>query len=176
MNRQEKSAFVESFRDTVKDASLIIVTTYAGTRVNRLTQIRRALDPAGIRFHIVKNTLARLALEGTGREILNDRLTGMTALIICKDDPIAGAKVIRDCFKDLETIQIRCGYFDGDVLDATGIKGIADLPSREDLLATLLATLQEGPRQLLSVLQAPGRDLVNLIHNYEQKLSEAQGE
>jgi large subunit ribosomal protein L10 len=174
MNRQEKTAFVESFHEIVKDAPLIVVTTYTGTRVNRLTALRRALDPVGIRFHIVKNTLARLALQGTGREILGDHLTGMTALVICQDDPIAGAKIIRDLFKDLETIQVRCGYFEGDVIDADNVKGIADLPSREDMLAGLLATLQEPARQVLSVLQAPGRDLVNLLHNYEQKLSEAQ--
>jgi len=174
MNRQEKTAFVESFHETVKDASLILVTTYTGTGVNRLTQIRRALDPMGIRFQIVKNTLARRALEGTGREVLHDQFTGMTALVLCKGDPIAGAKVIRDLFKDLETIRIRCGYFEGDLLDAERVKGIADLPSREELLAQLLATLQEPARQLLSILQAPGRDLVHLLHNDEQKLSEAR--
>ncbi len=175
MNRQEKTEFVESFHEYVKDASLIVVTTYTGTKVNRLTELRRALDPVGIRFQVVKNTLARRALEGTGREVLKDHLTGMTALVVCRDDHVAGAKVIRELFKDIETIQFRCGYFDGGLLDADGVKAIADLPSREELLSVLLATLQEPARQVLSVLQAPARDLVHLLHNYEQKLSEAQG-
>ncbi|MBN1335709.1 MAG: 50S ribosomal protein L10 [Deltaproteobacteria bacterium] len=174
MKRQQKIAFVESFHETVKDASLIVVATFSGTGVNRLTALRRTLDPTGIRFRVVKNTLARRALEGTGREGLVEQLSGDTALFLCKDDPISGARVIRDVLKDLETLRIRGGYFDGDIYDTDGIKGVADLPSREDLLALLLGTLQEPARQVLSVLQAPARDLVTLLHNYVHKLSEAE--
>jgi large subunit ribosomal protein L10 len=71
-------------------------------------------------------------------------------------------------------IQVKAGFFDGDILDPVGVKAVASLPSREELLVMLLRTLQEGPRQVLGVLQAPARDLLYLLKNYETKLADEQ--
>jgi large subunit ribosomal protein L10 len=103
-------------------------------------------------------------------------LSGMTGWVISGDDPIATAKVVRDAIKDLnkaEKFTIKGGFFEGEALDAAAIVKVADLPSREELLVSLLRTLQEGPRQVLGVLQAPARDLLFLLKNYENKLADA---
>jgi ribosomal protein L10 len=76
--------------------------------------------------------------------------------------------------KGLPTVQVRAGYFDGATMDAKCVDMVSSLPSREDLLAQLLSTLIEGPRQLVSVIQAPARDLVQLLKNYEDKLATAE--
>ena len=80
----------------------------------------------------------------------------------------------KDLLKGLPTVQVRAGYFDGATMDAKCVDMVSSLPSREDLLAQLLSTLIEGPRQLVSVIQAPARDLVQLLKNYEDKLTEAE--
>jgi large subunit ribosomal protein L10 len=100
----------------------------------------------------------------------------MTGWIISGEDPVAAAKVIREVtqvFKKSQKFVIKAGYFDGGTLDSDGVDKVADLPSKEQLLSSLLATIQEGPRSVLGVLQAPARDLLYLLKNYESKLSEA---
>ena len=94
--------------------------------------------------------------------------------LISGDDAIDAAKTIRSVTKEFKgsTFVVKGGYFDGDVLDAKQLDKVADLPSKEELLTTLLRTIQEGPRQVIGVIQGPARDLVNLLKNYENKLSE----
>jgi large subunit ribosomal protein L10 len=94
-------------------------------------------------------------------------------MILSSDDPVASAKVLREVLAGNENIAIKGGYWDGMVLDADGVKSVADMPSRPEMLSMLLATLQEPGRQVLSLLEAPARDLLNLLHNFETKLSEA---
>ena len=176
MNRAQKTEFVQSLRSTLQECPLIVVADYKGTTANMVNHFRRRLDEFQFTMTIVKNTLARRAVEGTELEGLNEFFNGMTAVVLSGDDPIAGAKALRDALKETGTIKVRGGFFEGDVLDAVGVKAIADLPSREELLVTLLRTVQEPPRQLLGVLQAPARDLLYLLKNFEDKLAEAEGE
>jgi large subunit ribosomal protein L10 len=98
----------------------------------------------------------------------------MTGVIILGDDAIESAKAIRSVVSEFKgsTFTLKGGYFDGDILDAKQLAKVADLPSKEELLSTLLRTIQEGPRQVLGVIQGPARDLVNLLKNHENKLSE----
>ncbi len=146
------------------------------TTVAEIDSIRRELEKNGIVYQVIKNSLASRALAGTEKEPLSKLMTGMTGFVISGEDPIATAKIVRETikpFKKLEKFTIKGGFFDGEVLDGENIQKVADLPGREELLSTLLRTLQEGPRQVLGVIQGPARDLVNLIKNFENKLSEA---
>jgi large subunit ribosomal protein L10 len=93
--------------------------------------------------------------------------------VISGEDAIASAKAIRSVVSEFKgsTFVLKGGFFDGDILDAKQLDKVADLPSKEELLTTLLRTIQEGPRQVLGVIQGPARDLVNLLKNYENTLS-----
>lgn len=175
MNRETKAEFVDSFREDLRNAPLVVVASYGGTPVNRSNQLRRSLETKGLKLRVVKNTLARLALEGTGRERLEGHFKGMTAVILSGDDAIGGAKALREALVGLETVEVRAGFFEGEVLDPQGVKAVADLPSREELLSLLLRTIQEPARRVLGILQAPARDLLYLLKNYESKLSEEEG-
>ena len=97
----------------------------------------------------------------------------MNAIIVSGDDPIATARAVRDALDEKGKIQLKAGFFEGDVLDAKSAAAIADLPSREDLLATLLRTVQEAPRRVMTVMQAPARDLLYLLKNFENKLADS---
>jgi len=175
MDRTQKAEMVDSFAARLASAPFVALANYRTVTANEINDFRRALEAAGVDYQVVKNKLALRAIAGTDKEGLGDMLNGMTAWVISGDDPISAAKALRESAKDLvkaEKFNVKGGFFDGDVLDAKSLSKVADLPSKEELLVLLLRTIQEGPRQVLGVIQGPGRDLVNLLKNYENKLDE----
>jgi ribosomal protein L10 len=179
MNRTQKEAHVADLRAKLTSAPFLALADYRGVDVAEINQFRRTLAAKGIDYLVIKNTLASRALEGTEVEGLTEGLTGMTGWVISGDDPIDAAKTLKSImnelkFKKNEKFILKRGYFDGDVMDGAAVEKVADLPSKEELLVMLLRTIQEGPRQMVSVIQAPARDLVNLLKNYENKLAEAE--
>ena len=176
MNRAEKAEVISALNKRLQKAQLIAFADYRTVKVSEISALRRKFNDAGITYLVVKNTLARKAMEGTAFEPIGPKLKGMAGLIIVENEPIAAAKALRDILKDMkkaETFVVNGGFFDGMVLDGPSVDKVADLPGKEELLGKLLATLQEGPRQLVSVLQGPSRDLLYLLKNYESKLEEA---
>jgi len=177
VNRTQKVDCVEQLSVDLRRAPFMVVADYRGVTVKEISEFRRTLEAAGIQYKVVKNTLARRAIAGSDREGLSSRLSGMSGWVISGEDPIAAAKVFRDATKDFrkaEKFVVQCGFFDGDVLNAAQLDKVADLPGREELLGTLLATLQEGPRQVLGIIEGPARDLMYLLKNFENKLAEAE--
>jgi large subunit ribosomal protein L10 len=171
----QKQAIVESLSSTLSEAPLIALVDYNGITVEQINQIRRSLESKGINYVVAKNTLILKAVEGSDKEGLAPYLKGMTGLVISNEDAIGSAKAIREVSKEFKTtFNIKGGFFDGDILNAIGVDKVADLPSKEELLSTLLRTIQEPARQILGVLQGPARDLMFLLKNYEEKLSEAE--
>lgn len=172
MNRAQKAEFIESVRGTFTDAPLVILTDFKGSTVAQIDKLRRAAEEAGASFQVVKNTLARIAVQDTELEPLGDHFKGNIGVVFSGDDPIATAKMFRAQKKENERLDVKIGFFEGTLLDPKSVDAVADLPSREELLAKLLATIQEAPRQVLGVLQAPARDLLYLLRNYAAKLEE----
>jgi large subunit ribosomal protein L10 len=175
MNRTQKAEMVAQLTARLGTAPLIMVADYRGVTVSEIDMVRRSLEEAGVEYKVVKNSLAKRALAGTDKEGLTELLQNMTGMIISGEDPIGAAKAVREAIKPfakLEKFLIKGGFFEGDVLDSKSIQKVADLPGREELLVMLLRTMQEGPRQVLGVIQGPARDLVYLLKNYENKLAE----
>lgn len=173
MNRTEKAEQVTQFGGRATSSAFVVLTEFRGTKVSDINQFRRDLEKNGMGFRVLKNTLARRAFTDIGFAGLEGHLKGMIGVVFGNADGIASAKVLRDLLKSLPTLQVRAGYFDGGLLAADAVKIVAELPGREELLGMLLATIQEGPRQLVSVIAAPARDLVQILKNYENKLAEA---
>ena len=172
----KKQATVKQLREELAAAPLIALVNYEKITVEQVNSVRRKFEANGIRYFVAKNSLLNLAVKGTEREGLGQYLKGMTGVILSGEDGIETAKIVRDTVKDFkkETFTLKGGFFDGEVLDEKQIEKVADLPSKEELLTMLLRTIQEGPRQVLGVIQGPARDLVNLLKNYEHKLSESE--
>lgn len=178
MNRTQKAELVENLTAELQNTPLVLLADYRGISVPRITELREQLKSRGAEYRVIKNTLLRRAIDGTDKEGIGDYLAGMTGVVLSGDDPIAAAKAVRELTKDLqkeEKFVIKGGWFEGDALDAAAVSKVADLPSREELLVMMLRTIQEGPRQVLGVLQAPARDLLYLLKNYETKLEEPAG-
>jgi large subunit ribosomal protein L10 len=173
MNRTEKAELVNQFGERASKAAFVVLAEFRGTKVSDINNFRRELEKNGMGFRVIKNTLARRAFSSIGFVGLDGHLKGMTGVVMSGPDGIASAKILRDLLKPLQTVQVRAGYFDGGVLAGDAVKVVSELPGREELLGMLLATIQEGPRQLVSVIAAPARDLVQVLKNYENKLAEA---
>lgn len=177
MNRATKETIVNDLKVELAETPLIALIDYRGVTVEQINQVRRKCEQKQIRYVVRKNTLVKKAIEGTDREGLGSHLTGMTGMIIAGEDGVDAAKGIREICKDFQkegVFNLKGGYFDGDVLNADQLDKVADYPSKEELLSMLLRTIQEGPRQVLGVIQGPARDLVNLLKNYEHKLNEGE--
>lgn len=176
MNREQKKQIAESLRADIEAAGLIALVDYRGVTVEEINAVRRKLESLGVKYVVAKNSIVKKVIEGTERENLGALLNGMTGLIISGEDAVAAAKNISEItkeFKDKKFI-LKGGFFDGDVINAKGVEFVSTLPSKEELLTMLLRTVQEGPRQVLGVIQGPARDLVNLLKNYEHKLEDGE--
>jgi large subunit ribosomal protein L10 len=172
LNRAEKAEFVEDIRGQLLGSPFVVLTDFKGCSVPELEAMRQACAEAGVGYRVVKNTLCRRALADSPMEGLGDHFVGNTAVFVAGEDAVGAAKLLKAQLKDNAKITVRAGFFDGDVLDSDAVVKVADLPSREELLSMLLRTIQEGPRQILGVIQGPARDLLYVLNNYAAKLEE----
>jgi large subunit ribosomal protein L10 len=175
MNKTQKAEFVDGFNQRIAQAPLLMLADFRGATVAESDAFRRKLESAGVQFQVVKNTLARRAIVDTDKTAISDMLVGMTGIVVSGDDPVAAARVVRDAITEDGKIQVKGAVLEGALLDAAAAVAVADMASREDLLATVLRTMLAAPRQVLGALGAPGRDLVYLLKNYETKLAENPG-
>lgn len=176
MNRAQKEETLGQLKTKILQAPFVAMVDYRGVTVEEINKVRREFEKNGLTYLVAKNMLVNLAIAGTEYEGMGELLKGMNGIVISGEDAISSAKTLKETLKDFkkkETFILKGGFFDGDVLDPGNVLKVASLPSKEELLTMLLRTVQEGPRQAIGVIQAPARDLVNLIKNYEHKLSEA---
>ena len=173
MDRIQKETLVNDLSQAIATAPLVILADYKGATVEETEGVRNKLRENGLRLQVVKNTLMKRAIAETDVEKLSPLLTGMTGVVVSGDDPIASARAVRDALDPKGAIKLRAAFFEGDVYEGDAAKAIADLPGRDELMVMLLQTLQAAPRQVLSVMQAPARDLLYLLKNYEQKLADS---
>jgi len=170
VNREEKVASVAELQDRFQRASVTLVASSTGLTVAKTQELRRALRQAGGEFKIAKNTLARRALKDTAFGVLEELLIGPTGLVFGYDDPVAVAKVLVRFAEENDKLSITGGALEGRLLPGTAVSDLAKLPSREVLLATLLAVIQAPATQLLRTLQEPGARLARLLGQVRDRL------
>ena len=142
MARPEKTAVVTDVRDRMTGASATMLTEYRGLTVGQLARLRAELRKAGAEYRVVKNTLTKIAVRDAGYEVPDDLLTGPTAITFCGDDPVAAAKALRTFAKDNPALIVKGAILDGRFIDAGETSRLADLASREELLAKAAGLMQ----------------------------------
>jgi large subunit ribosomal protein L10 len=157
--RAEKVAVVEEVRERLGASDAQVVTEYRGLTVAELADLRRQLAAAGGDYKVYKNTLVRRAVNGSGHEVIEPLLTGPTAIAFVRGDVSAVAKALRDFSRANPHLVVKGGFFDGALLSGSDLSRLADLPSREVLLAQLAGTLAAPLRQMAGLLQALPRSL-----------------
>ena len=150
MKRTEKEQLVTELTDKIKGAQALYYTDFTGLNVKRMTELRRQLRRAGVEYVVIKNTLALRAVNESG--LVADRLKGPTGIVVAAD-ALAGAKVLSDFAKaNDQKPAIKGGMFDGRQIDAAQVKALANMPSREQMLAELGAGLMAPLAQFAGVM------------------------
>ena len=173
MARPDKVAAVDALREQFAESGAVVLTEYRGLRVADLKKLRRSLG-ADASYAIAKNTLAKLAAKDAGISGLDDVLTGPTAFAFIKGDVATVAKGLRDFAKANPLLVIKGGIMDGTVLDATEVKALADLESREVLLSKLAGALKGTTQKAVSLFAAPLTQAAQLMGALQARLGEAE--
>lgn len=151
LNRQEKAVVIEEVSAEVAKAQSIVMAEYRGLDVASVTVLRKSARESGVYLRVLKNTLVRRALTGTSFEGISDQLTGPLIYAI-STDPVSAAKVLATFAKTNEALEIRGGALPDNVLSLDGVKALATMPSRDELLSKLLGTMQAPITQFVRTL------------------------
>ncbi len=169
LNRQEKAIVIEEVTTQVAKAQSIVVAEYRGLDVASVTVLRKTAREQGVYLRVLKNSLARRAITGTPFEALSANLTGPLIYGISAD-PVNAAKVLSDFAKSNDKLVIKAGSLPNSVLDANGIKALATMPSRDELLSKLLGTMQAPIAQFVRTLnEVPTKFVRGLAAVRDQK-------
>ena len=170
MATAKKVEQVEEVSEKLKRASGLVITDYRGLTVAQLQELRKKLRAGGVDYMVVKNTLARRAAAANGLDMLEAELVGPVGLAIGYDEPVITAKLVNDYIKQTRRLVIMGGLLGKTVLDADGVKQLADLPGRDALLSQLAGTLNHSVAQLAGALNGAVATLVYGLEAYRQKL------
>lgn len=173
MDRSEKQAVVTKVAECISRAKAVILTDFNGLKVEQMTDLRQKLTEKDLDFMVVKNRLVKRAIEGTDAEVVADMLSGPNGFGMAYDDPVDLAKVLVDFAKDNPALEIKGGYLEGKKLEAAAVSALAKLPARDQLLAILLGTMNGVPRNLVGVLAAVMRGLLNALKAIEEQKAQA---
>ena len=151
LNREAKAVVIDEVSAQVATAQSIILAEYRGLDVANITELRKKARGAGVYLRVLKNTLVRRAVAGTPFEMLADNMVGPLIYGISKD-PVAAAKVMNDFAKTNDVFVIKAGAMPNYLMDAAGVKALASMPSRDELLSTLLGTMQAPAAKFVRTL------------------------
>lgn len=173
MDRSGKAAIIEAIRTSANKASFAVITDFKGMTVEELTNLRVGLRKAGGEYHVVKNTLARIALTGGTHDSIKENFHENCGVALGFDDPVAVAKALSDFAKQSKLFQIRSASLNGKPLAAEQVDALAKLPNREQLLGQLLGTMNAVPTNFVSLFANILRGLLYALKAIEEQKAKA---
>lgn len=168
-SRSQKTNDLEQLKKDFDGTSNAFLVDFKGMTVAEDAQLREAVAKAKITYRVVKNTLARLAVEGTPLEPMRDQFVGTTAIATTSDDPVSTAKVLTDFAKDHAKFVFKAGIVDGRVIDVADIEKLAKMPSKEELISKMMFLLNSGAQRLAAVTSGVARDLTIVVNEAKAK-------
>ena len=139
---QEKQVIIDEIKAKLENAEAAVVIDYMGITVEEANSMRKQLREADVDYTVYKNTLVKRAIEGTKYEGLADALAGPSALAISSTDATAPARVLNKVMKEFKKMEFKAGVIEGELFDAEGVKAIAEIPSRDELIAKFMGSIQ----------------------------------
>lgn len=170
--KKNKDVVIVELSDAFKDSGAVILTEYRGLTVDKMKELRRALGK-DVSYQVVKNTLAKLAARNVGFDFLEEDLTGPTAIAFVDGEPVEAAKTLRDFAKAHPELIVKAGAMDGEALSTEAVKKLADLESREVLLAKAAGAMQAKMSQAAYAFQGLPVKVARLADALREKQEEA---
>jgi len=164
VNRTEKEQIVQELSARLAETQAAFLADYRGINVEQATQLRRELTQAGVEYRVVKNNLLKLAAKDTPAEGLQEFCAGPTAIALSGADPVAPAKILSKFAKEVEAFELKAGVLSGKMMSVAEISALADLPSREELLAKALSSMQAPISNFVGTMAAIPRSLVQVLN------------
>ena len=173
MRRPEKVEIVAEIKDSIQNSKITVLAHYIGINVAQVTELRSKFRKQGVRFKVYKNTLARVALGELGLAEAGQFVEGPTAWAF-SDDPVAPTKILKEFAKGVKVVGMNGGIFNGEVVSKEQLEALAELPSRDELLARVAGTLAAPLRNLVTTLNAVPRNLVCVLDQVRKQREEQQ--
>jgi large subunit ribosomal protein L10 len=161
--KEDKNKDVESLRQDLSQSQNLFVTGYEKLKVSQDFELRKVVRGAGAKYRVIKNNLAEIASEGTASEQVLKGLRGMTSLAYTSNDPVALAKALTAYAKTNPAFTFKAGIVEGRVIDVKAINDLATMPSKEQLFAKLLYLINAPAQQLVTAMNAVGRNLAVVV-------------
>lgn len=171
--KQQKEEIVNQYVEWIDRSQAIVLTEYTGLSVKDLDELRAKIREVGGEFHIVKNTLGKVAIERVGWDLPEDLLVGSTAAAFAFEETPGVAKAVSDFAKESDVLKIKAGYLDGAFIDSDEIKALADLPPLPVLRAQFLGVLSAPAGKLVRTLAEPARELATVLQAYVDQDNDA---
>ncbi len=168
MDRAQKEKVVDELGQIFASSGVVVVAHYAGVTVKQMQDLRAKMRDVGGSVRVAKNKLAKIALQGTPAEKMGDLLTGMTVMAF-SEDPVAAAKVCEAYAKTNEKFVLLGGAMGNAILDADGVKAVASMPSREELIASVVACIGAPAAGLAGAIGAPAANIAGILKTIEEK-------
>jgi large subunit ribosomal protein L10 len=168
VDRAQKEKVVEELGQIFESSGVVVVAHYVGLTVAEMQVLRARMRDAGGAVRVAKNKLAKIALEGKPCESISNLLTGMTVLAY-SEDPVAAAKVMDGYAKDNQKLVILGGAMGAAALDSAGVKAVASMPSREELIASVVACIGAPASQLAGAIGAPASNIAGILKTLEER-------
>ena len=172
MDRAQKEKVVEELGQIFESSGVVVVSRYEGLTVAEMQDLRGRARTAGAQVRVAKNRLAKIALEGKPAAPIATYLEGMTVLTY-SEDPVTAAKVVEDFAKDNKKFEILGGAMGGSALDRAGVEAVSKLPSREELIATIVGMIGAPASNIAGAIGAPASNIASILSTIEEKAEAA---
>ena len=164
MKKTEKTEIVSSLKEMIESSSAVYLTDYSGINVEDINKLRGEFRKENVKYKVIKNTLFKRALEELNKyDKLADHLVGMTGYAFASDNPVAPAKIIKKYHDDSNKLSLKACYIDEQFYEGKNLGMLAALPSKKELIATILGSLKSPVSGIAGAVNAVTRDLVNVI-------------
>ncbi|WP_107978178.1 50S ribosomal protein L10 [Allosediminivita pacifica] len=172
MDRAQKEKVVEELGQIFESSGVVVVSRYEGLTVAEMQDLRARARAAETSVRVAKNRLAKIALEGTQCEGMASLLDGMTVLTY-SEDPVAAAKVVEDFAKDNKKLEILGGNMGGTDLDRAGVEAVSKMPSRDELIASIVGAIGAPASNIAGAVGAPASNIASILSTIEEKAEAA---
>lgn len=173
MTREEKNQVIAEINDNIARSKSLFFTDFSGLSVEQSTKLRREFRSSNIGYQVAKNTLITRALATHGEKYseVSDKIIGMTAIAYGFDDPVAPAKILKKFFDTIEKPTLKFAYVEEQFFDGKQLKMLATMPTRKEMIASILGSIQAPAQGIVGAINAVMRDLVGVIDAIEKQKS-----